>query len=166
MLPETPWLVKCPHCGHLIWIDEAWQVGKKDPFGQSSRWPDALLTYEELNELEHLAALDTQLADTPKKIRYIRMRAWWQANDRFRETIPDRAADLSVQARSNMEALSNMLSESDENQRLMKAELARELGRFEEAERLLAFGYSNRVSTYVQRISELVKIRDARVAKL
>ena len=35
MLPETPWLVKCAHCGHLIWIDEARQVGEEDPFSRS-----------------------------------------------------------------------------------------------------------------------------------
>jgi hypothetical protein len=27
MLPDEPWLVKCPHCGALLWIDEQEEVG-------------------------------------------------------------------------------------------------------------------------------------------
>lgn len=26
MLPEQPWLVKCPHCFALVWIDEQEEV--------------------------------------------------------------------------------------------------------------------------------------------
>jgi hypothetical protein len=103
-------------------------------------------------------------ADTPEKVRYIRVRAWWSANDGLR---PDRSRgtpSLSAEARANMESLLNSLSESDEQQRLMKAELARELGRFEEAERLLSGEYSEELQHAVKRICALVKQRSALVA--
>jgi hypothetical protein len=46
----------------------------------------------------------------------------------------------------------------------MKAELARELGRFEEAESLLSGEYSQELQHAVERIFALVKQRSDRVA--
>lgn len=39
MLPDYPWLVKCPKCSHLFWIDEAKKLGdsKKGWKGQGKR---------------------------------------------------------------------------------------------------------------------------------
>jgi hypothetical protein len=165
MLPETPWLVKCPHCGNFLWLDEATELGKEDPFGRSSRWPDAQ-RYAELDEPDYLAAVGMRVTDSPEKVQYIRMRAWWAANDRLRRDGGERIAALSEGARRNMESLLTALSEADEQQRLMKAEVARELSRFAEAERLLAMNYSNELQPAVRRISELVRERDARVATL
>ena len=36
MLPDFPWMVKCAHCGELLWVDELEQVdelrwGDRDP---------------------------------------------------------------------------------------------------------------------------------------
>jgi hypothetical protein len=165
MLPETPLLVKCPHCGHMLWLDEATELGKGELFGLSSRWPDAR-KYAELTEPDYLAAVGMPLADSAKKVGYIRMRAWWAANDRLRHDGGQGTAELSEEARRNMESLLAGLSEADEKQRLMRAELARELGRFEEAERLLAMSYADGLQHAVRRISELVKERKTRVATL
>jgi hypothetical protein len=165
MLPETPWLVKCPHCGHVLWLDEATELGKEDPFVRTSRWPDAR-EYAEPTEPDYLAAVETPLADLPEKVRYIRMRAWWAANDRLRRDGDQGTAELPEGARRNMESLLSGLSEADEQQRLMRAELARELGRFGEAERLLAMSYADGLQHAVRRISELVGERKTRVATL
>lgn len=110
-------------------------------FSRSPRWPNAK-QYLELTEQDFLAALRTRSADTPEKVRYIRIRAWWTANDPLRPDRRQGTDSLSAAARANMESLLVSLSESEEQQRVMKAELARELGRFDEAERLLSGVYS------------------------
>jgi hypothetical protein len=188
MLPVTPWLVKCPHCRRLLWLDEASQLGEEQPFREDSDWPEAK-GYLELSEQDYLATIEMECADSRQKVsyvrlrawcsylyhspkykrhankmRYIRMRAWWAANDRVRHHDSGGPAPLSEKARRNMEAILGSLSEKDEHQRLMKAELLRELGRFEEAERLLSRKYSAEVQRAVQRIAELVRERSTAVA--
>jgi hypothetical protein len=165
MLPETPWVVKCPTCSHLVWLDEAAKLGEEDPFGDPSRWPEAR-RFAELSEHDYLMALSKEATGSPEKIRYLRMRAWWAANDGFRRQPAERSASLSEEARRNMEALFSALSEAAEEQRLMRAELARELGRFEEAERLLSMKYRKELHHAVRRIAELVNQRNRRVATL
>jgi hypothetical protein len=165
MLPETPWLAKCPHCGQFLWLDEAVEVGKEEAFGHNESWPDAQ-RYEELSEQDYMAALGMPSADSPEKVRYIRIRAWWAANDRLRRAWRLGTGSLSEEARRNMESLLTLLSEADEQQRLMRAELARELGLFEEAERLLAMEYTDQCQHAATRISALVKKRNTSVATL
>jgi len=164
MLPETPWLVKCPTCGQLVWLDEAKELGER-PFGRSSLWP-GVHEYVELYELDYLEALTTNFSDSLEKVHYMRMRAWWAANDRLRIQTNEGTTSPSGETRENMESLFTSLSEADEQQRLMKAELARELGQFEEAERLLSVKYSDQLQQAVERISELVNQRIACVAIL
>ena len=165
MLPETPWLVKCPHCGQMLWLDEAKELGEEEPFGRSSRWPGAR-RYAELTESDYLAAVGMPLADSAEKVRYIRMRAWWAANDRLRRDSGEAGGAVPEDTRHNMEALLAGLSEADQQERLMRAELARELGRFDEAVRLLATNYSDELQHVVRRISDLVKERKTRVETL
>jgi hypothetical protein len=94
------------------------------------------------------------------------MRAWWAANDRLYRHPVEGTPRLSEEAHESMESLFGTLSEEDEQQRLMKAELARELGRYEEAARLLSLKYSDQLQDAVQRLSELVKQRNAQVTTL
>jgi len=41
MLPERPWLVKCPNCGALFWIDEARELGERAWWYKHDEWPPA-----------------------------------------------------------------------------------------------------------------------------
>jgi hypothetical protein len=148
-----------------LWLDKARKLGEEDPFGSISSWPDAP-GYEELTEQDYLTASKMKLANSTEKIRYIRIRAWWAANDVLRRGGNEGTAGLSEEARGNLQSLLTDLSEDDEQQRLMKSEVARELGCFEEAERLLAMKYSKSLQPAVRRISELVKDRNGRVTTL
>jgi hypothetical protein len=64
-----------------------------------------------------------------------------------------------------MESIRGSLSEDNEQERLMKAELSRELADFEEAERLLRYTYSEGLEPPARRILELVKERNPCVAQ-
>lgn len=229
--PATPRLVKCPHCGYFVWLEEATIVETFPPerddneairseeefferlrqllaylskFEENRCRVDGVLLYEELTEQDYLAALRMPITDSPDKVRYLRIRAWWAANDRRRPNpffgffdemkeqsiktfkVQDgrwiecpnsaplgfsfnrrkEAITLSADARANMESLFLDLSEANERERLLKAELARELGRFDEAKRLIVTEYSERNQHAVRRFLELVEERNDRVASL
>ena len=42
MLPDRPWLAKCPKCTALFWIDEAKELGRQQPWDKNKQWPDAI----------------------------------------------------------------------------------------------------------------------------
>ncbi len=160
------WLrfVKCPACGRLIWIDEASDLGQAVAWGSDRRWPGASY-YDIPSEQDYLDALESDSAADPDRVHYLRLRAWWAANDSFREGPRlQPTASLSSRALRNMRHLYDSLSESIEDQRLMKAELARELGLFDEAERLLAFPFSGHYRHVLKVVSDLVGQRQTIVA--
>lgn len=166
MMPDQPWLLKSPSEGVLFWADECEKVGQLDPFrGAKEKSEDwSRLEYaEEPSEADYFAALSSGIADTDNKIRYLRMRLWWTGNDRIRCGESQQLTDAHFR---NLEAFSVLLSDSDHNQRLMKAEAMRELSRFDEALSLLNFAYSDDYSHAVARIRELATSKHAEVAKL
>jgi hypothetical protein len=65
-----------------------------------------------------------------------------------------------------MEAFALLLDEHDETDRLMKAEIYRELGRFADAEGLLKRPFSEGIMPAVDLIRELVRQRERKVTKL
>lgn len=140
MLPFLPWLVKCPKCGTLIWIDEVKELGKVSPWEKTKRWPDAK-KYSLPNESEiiNLAASGKL---TQKKELYARRTAWYTANDAVRMK-ENAKIDFSEVQRKNMEAMAELLDEKQPGQRLMKAEIYRELGAFKDCIKLLEEPFKN-----------------------
>ena len=165
MLPDEPWLRKSPSEGVLFWSDECEQIGQTYPFGsedEKPEWKD--LDYaEEPSEEDYLSALQSDLAGTAEKSRYLRMRLWWAGNDRIRQ---DRALGLSARHIENLKEFVAILSEEDDDQRIMKAEVLRELSRFDDALRLLEAKFSDDYRHAVERIRELVLAGDCKVTKL
>lgn len=149
MLPEHPWLAKCPVCGGLFFIDEAVEVengfdaakGKKQVLSPSEK--------DLLNFLNGPAL-------TNDKEFYLRMRAWWAANDIWR-WLPNPKPAFSKEQVRNLKALSSLLDEADPDQRIFKAEIGRELGNFEECLVLLSYqfdkGYEFSVG-FIKRLAE------------
>ena len=71
---------------------------------------------------------------------YLRMRAWWAANDVWR-WLPNPKPAFSKEQVKNLKALSALLDESEPDQRILKAEIARELGSFDECLLLLSYQF-------------------------
>jgi hypothetical protein len=166
MLPDKPWLRRSPSEGVLFWTDQCEEIGRIDFFHggeeKNAEWKD--LEYaEEPSEADYLAALSSGIADTDERKRYLRMRLWWTGNDCIRR---GESQQLSASHVHNLEAFSSLLSDSDPDQRLMKAEVMRELSRYDEALSLLDFAYPDDYSHAVTRIRELATSGDAMVAKL
>lgn len=134
MLPDRPWLVKCPRCGSLFWIDEANEIRRQNPWDKGKEW---LIAAEPVlpSRSEVLALLaDGNLPE--KKEFYARRLAWWMANDTVRENV-SAAVNLLPEDEKNLRAFVALLDEKAPDQRIMKAEGLRELGEFQDCIRLL-----------------------------
>jgi hypothetical protein len=165
MLPDEPWLRKSPSEGILFWSDECEEIGQLDFFSGGSEkpeWKD--LDYaEEPSEDDYNAALHSGVASTPEKERYIRMRLWWRGNDHIRR---GDNTELSEAHLENLRRFEAILSEEDDNQRLMKAEVLRQLSRYDEALHLLNSEFPDDYSHAVLLIRDLASRSDCKVAEL
>ena len=155
MLPDRPWLVKCPKCGSLLWIDEAKKIERQDRFEKEKKWPNAVepsLPSEE----DFLTVLSENKLAKKKKL-YARRRAWWAANDAIR-TNPNATIRFSPAQEKNLQALSNLMDEKDPGQRITKAEILRELGKFNECITLLAQPFDrdhhSKVAAFIMNLAE------------
>ncbi len=168
MLPDYPLLVKCPGCRVLFWVDEQEEVGRCKPFEENSFQPEAeeylIPTLE-----DYFSFMEEGKPDRGNE-KYLRLRAWWAGNDRRRYRGPDgvsfEPAPLSAKEIANLEALEKMLDSSLDNERLMIAEIRRELGRFREASEILDEPFDKRYSKAVARLRQLVANGDRLVAEI
>jgi hypothetical protein len=141
MLPQPPAVVKCRHCGECYWLADAERIGRVPAWGRRSEGVDpawaAAQSVEEPTEEGYYAALKKGLAKTEQQERNLRVLAWWRRNDAHRHAAEGSAqAAPSSACRANLEALAGLL-EGGESDRLMRAEVLRELGEFERALRAL-----------------------------
>lgn len=165
MLPDEPWLRKSPSEGILFWSDECEKIGQIDFFSDEVENPEwkNLEFAEEPTEADYLAATSNGTASTEEKLRYIRMRLWWSGNDRIRRK---EIAQLPQEHIQNLSEFASILSEDDANQRLMKAEVLRELSRFDETLRLLEGDFPDDYQHAVDRIRDLASSQESHVATL
>ena len=129
---EDVGIVECPECGALSWIDDL----NFDKVIDASKYyarPDPRPTASPMSRSDIRAARFDRLlrrfgstSATSDQLRYLRTQLWWSANDAFIQ----RAGDLSDSDRENLEELLALLTA--ERDRLERAEILRELGRFDD----------------------------------
>ena len=167
MLPDNPWLRKSPSEGILFWSDECEEIGSiggwhaedEDPHPE---WDDLEFAVEP-TEADYFEAIENGVGDTTEKLRYLQVRLWWAGNDVIRKN-PDKS--LPEKHLKNLEALEVLLDEDDPDERLMRAEVCRELGKFDEARQLLDFVYPDDYQVAVGIISGLCEEDNSKVARL
>jgi hypothetical protein len=147
MLPDHPALVKCPLCSGLFWVQESVEV---DVGFEAAEGKQKVLPPSEKEMLDFLAG---QTLPEGKKI-YLRMRCWWNANDAWRWVQSPKPTFSSEQVK-NLDALSALFDDSEPNQRILKAEIARELGNFEECLLLLSYQFDEDYGFVVGHIKKL-----------
>ena len=180
MLPEYPLLVKCPHCGVVVWIKEMEEIGRGFKFKYREKLPDfwhPIQRYKELQRRKNLKSpedltideyylhLETVPVEKDREI-YVRMHLWWKENDPRRVQNSDVMLELEERQRENMELLEAMLDESIDENRIMKAEIQRELGNFEKALMYLDFSFPVELEVAVETIRRLAKARESCVKEL
>ena len=166
MFPHSPALVRCAHCRNLLWLPEAPQhefetapkmfetvQGALDPIAPS--------------ESDYLEAIENGLAPDKERELYCRVHAWHRFNDARRdEKNAENLSELPDQTAANMKALFAMLERNKPDERMLRAELARELGRFPEALQLLNFDFGADYAATAARIRELAGQGKAGVAEV
>lgn len=146
MLPSLPAVTRCKKCALFFWIHEARKIGEIPLWGAyreniPASWKDAGRVGE-LSELEYLDALASGAAKNRDQELYLRMEAWRAGNDPQRFCEKEEPFIRSDVSNKNLLQLGTMLDEKKVNERIIKAEVMRQMGRFEESIRLLEFDFS------------------------
>ena len=137
MYDEGDRLAKCPHCRKWLWLDEALPTRLMDadeyfdnvggimhefPLASSALFGDSIVE-----------ALHSQPWRTRADEKYLRLRAWWY----FNHLEPGECKRSAEDVRNNRAALLRLLDETDEYERILKAEALRHSGSFAEATAIL-----------------------------
>lgn len=141
MLPMRPELGKCPHCQKVFWIADAKRLGEIQPWATEKQWETAK-EIGEPGEQDYLKAAGVAGLSRARVVS-ARQRAWWLANDPVRAR-PGRAPTWNAAQRTNLEVLSALLDETKARDVVLKAEIARELGRFDVCAKLLTRTFSEK----------------------
>jgi hypothetical protein len=170
MLPDLPKLVRCPKCSVLFWVSDAKELGRSElAFVRGPNWDkkwDAAPSLERPTEADLLSYAESHKLTEGREI-YVRQRTWWLANDPFRRPAStSQKQTWSAAQRQNLMALSELLDETDPHERHLKAEIARELGQFDECEKLLEGKLDGERRRTAEVIRELSQQKNALVREL
>ena len=182
MLPDRPELVKCPFCKALLWLDELAEVGDKGLNHYQGfvpiKNPDIALNitrpYKMPNMNDYFRLLKVKI-DSDERETYLRLRAWRAGNDRRRKSDhgPRKfrkngkpLEPLSYIEIKNMKELICILDEQEDEKRLIKAELFRELGCFSQCLNCLAKPLDEEYKASAACIKELAEKKDPWVREI
>jgi hypothetical protein len=169
MPPSLPAVGRCRHCPQCFWLAEARKVGTIPFRSGEDRQSDptwaAAQEVEEPSEEEYYLALQGGLAKGLQQEKTLRILAWWRRNDGLRYH-PAGGAATSGAFRRNLEALVGLLEERGESDRLLKAEVLRELGEFDAAKGLLGRAGSAQYRSAARQLRDLCDRGDRLVRQL
>ena len=142
MLPDRSPILKCAKCSHLFWRAKAKELARIDRFAATKEEEEAAERFGEAQSA--LDPTEQDLLDLAKagdlsreEQVTVRRRAWWLANDRFRRRPESTKAEFSEAQLENVRRLYSVLDEQDAWERILRSEIARELGNFEDCLQLL-----------------------------
>jgi hypothetical protein len=129
MLPEFPVVSKCPNCQKIFWLNND---NETEDTGNREVAEARFLTIN-----DYLALLAYPDFDARDEF-FVREQIWWAFNDRVRNGKPlfNTVAEELIWS-ENAQRLIELLDIDDIDQRIMQAELYRNLGKFEECQQLL-----------------------------
>ena len=157
MLPDEPWLRMHPETGELFWTDECEEIAQEPAWEDTESYREVQYA-EEPNLDDYRRALASGFASNSEKQRYVLTRFWWAAND------PVRNGDSTASQpdfRERLLQLRTLLDTANPNQRMMSAEVARQLGDFATAEELMNFQFPEGYAHAVALIKELISEKDS-----
>jgi hypothetical protein len=122
----------------LFWREDCEEVARISHFeSKGGKWDDVEFA-EAATESDMMYALAWGIADTPKKEKALRMDFWHAGNDHIRYEGDKKLPQVHL---DNLKILVGMISGEEPIDRLMKAEIYRELGMFEEALKTLDYKF-------------------------
>jgi len=165
MLRRLPLITKCYTCHGYYWLSQAKEIGIVPFWGsqrEENQRPEAWKNAPHIKtptEDEYWEALETNVATDENQRLNLRVAAWQAANDVHRNEQCKKGGEVdtrtcfSVKAKENLEKLYESLTSEDAENRLVKAEAARELGRFDDAIKLLANDVSEHKAAYISELA-------------
>jgi hypothetical protein len=160
MYDESSALLVCPSCSAYLWRKEAPTQKVVDDFYDLSN--PALLRAEEVSGRKYIDVLRRALWKTDAQEKYLRIRVWWLLNHVYRRPNAKKFI-LSPEQAKNLTRLLELLDPSDANDALMKAEIFRELGRFDKCFKQLRTISAASLLPTVSVIKNLAKKKKRRV---
>ena len=156
MLPEFPDLTKCTKCDTILWLSDMKEVATCDVWDEKCKpkWKNAdRVEFLDVNDLLRFLELDSMKNDEEKE-KMIRFQIWWAFNDRIRadKEIFVQETDEALWEQ-NIRRLMELFDTEDVSQKIMTAELHRNLGEFDECMKLI-----NSLDSEFDWIIEKVKI--------
>jgi hypothetical protein len=132
MLPDFPNLVVCSKCDQFYWVKDAKKIAEIKNSAELKEKYSNVEFIEFPTFHQYFKALET----IPDE-KYIRIRIWQSYNDYFRQgNEKDVTQDMQDLNAKNLLALLKLLGELNQNDLLMKAEILRNLGWFDESKQL------------------------------
>jgi len=145
MLPDFPKIVRCSKCDDFIWVEDAKEVGVYDWFnkGENDETPEEwkkakCVTWPETSDFEK--AIEQKEGTSIEREKYLRMQLWWHSNNPVRngERLTILPPENAVLFFDNLKNLSQLLIDGSADDQIMRAEIARECGEFDECKSLLS----------------------------
>jgi len=133
MYPEFPELVLCKKCSNFYWMRNAYRFDRFSSYEEPEIKQDKIEYLEFPTFYQYFQALDS-IHDE----HYIRTRIWYSFNDYFRKGKEDLITQEMMEMNNeNLLKLLDLTGESYNSDILIKAEILRNLGRFEESSKIL-----------------------------
>ena len=174
MLPVPPGVARCHSCRNCYWLEEAAMIGlvsgwSEEDENSNPEWVNAP-EVREPSTREYHAAIAAGLAKDVDGEKRLRILAWWRGNDAARGKRHDSGGVVGTAPpalrKANLERLAALLSGPSDDERIMRAEVLRELGRFADAEQLLNEVSSTEAAWVVDQLRALCEKKDPAVREL
>ena len=170
MMPRTPIAIRCPHCKSLLWIEELEEVNEiLGPGGWGSEKPeydrslDALPFFEKLEAADYTTEFGKLTCDKDKESN-LRTSYWHLMNDSRRRSNSEIA--ISSEEYSNLRRLLELLIDTTDGTRILRAEIHRELGEFKASQNELDHDFDDRYINAAQTIYLLQEEKNSTVSEI
>jgi hypothetical protein len=164
MLDVPPPFVRCKSCSKFYWLRDVIN-GERTETASTNSNADYIVG---ATEGDMYAALNAGQIEKGEDEKQLRILAWWLSNDPYRrtgQTSPITNEALAAYRVKNLQSLLQLLNTSD-NEKLMKAEILRELGLFKAARLQLDTVSDSRYSKVVEQFRALCDAGDRQVRQL
>ncbi len=165
--PSPPPITRCPSCTEFYWLADAGPVNRPSEENggvlEEEREEPAV---RELGEREYYEAIEEGLGSDPEREHALRLLAWWRSNDRWRGREPAGAKLRPADYDENLLHLVRILEAGGDDDRLLRAEALRELGRHEEALEALPEPAPEGLEPVARAIRTLAEARDPYVREI
>ena len=169
MRPIYPELVECPHCHSVLWIEDQEIIGRRYEYfmplslclSPKKRFREEMRRKNQkrpidLSADDYYRYLDTVLLEPDREV-YVRKYLWRLENDRRRYDRCKKYRHYSKREKRNMLVLERILDDSEDINRLIKAEIHRELGDFDQTLVHLRKPFKEKFNIAAERIRALAK---------